>query len=288
MADQGIIFRANDFLRNHRRIRRIEKRLTRPARRAALPIFVGAGSGLRVCFEGSALARAVSRVEPKVEDAFLALLHPGDVVYDIGANIGWYSLLAARAVGPTGAVIAFEPSVTNAARVQRNATINKLANVTVIPAAVTDQDGWATFLDKGSLEGKLSKADSDAQARRRAKRDQRHKGSSVVPVLTLDSWISETAQRPPSVVKIDVEGAEAGVLRGMSKTLRSAKPTIIIELHGTHMEIADVLDSVDYEHAPIESDLPTREGPPCAHILARAPRAPLSEVPVARAIAGGQ
>ncbi len=217
--------------------------------------------------------RAVARGEPGVEDTFLALLHPGDVVYDIGANIGWYSLLAARVVGPAGKIIAFEPRVLNAATVQENAAINRLANVTVIPAAVTDQDGWATFLDQGSLQGRLGKDDTEAQARRRASKRSKH-SYSVVPVLTLDSWIAEADQKPPSVVKIDVEGAEVGVVRGMTETLRSARPTLIIELHGTSTEVADVLDSVGYLHAPIEADVPTREAPYWAHILARPPRVP--------------
>jgi FkbM family methyltransferase len=197
------------------------------------------------------------------------LVRAGDVVYDVGANIGWYSLLAARGVGATGEVVAFEPSIVNAACVQENAATNGMGNVTVIPAAVTDRDGWAVFLDRGSLEGRLEKNDTQAQAERRAKRDQSHKGASVVPVLTLDSWIAETSTRPPSIVKIDVEGAELGVLQGMLETLRSAKPVLIVELHGTRDEVADFLDGVGYEHSPIEVDAPTRQAPWWVHLLAR-------------------
>jgi FkbM family methyltransferase len=246
--------------------------LTRPARRAALPILVGAGRGLRVRFDDSALTRAVSRAEAPVEAVFLSLLAPGDVVYDVGANIGWYSLLAARAVGPTGKVIAFEPSVRNAALVQANAATNKLVNVTTIPAAVTDEDGWATFLDKGSLEGRLSKDDTEAQAKRRERHQHERLGTLVVPVLSLDSWIAGSGVERPNLVKIDVEGAEVGVIRGMAETLRSAGPTLIIELHGTQSEVADALDAVGYEHAPIDSQASTREAPWWAHILARPPR----------------
>jgi FkbM family methyltransferase len=272
MADT-VVSRANAFLRSHPGVRAAQKRLTRPARRAALPILVGAGRGLRVRFDDSALTRAISRAEVPVEEAFLSLLQPGAVVYDVGANIGWYSLLAARAVGPTGKVIAFEPSVRNAALVQANATTNKLANVTTIPAAVTDEDGWATFLDKGSLEGRLEKDDTEAQARRRERHQQEPLGSFVVPVLSLDSWIARSGVARPNVVKIDVEGAEVGVIRGMTETLRSARPTLIIELHGTQGEVADALDAVGYEHAPIDAQASTREGPWWAHVLARPPAA---------------
>jgi FkbM family methyltransferase len=233
-----------------------------------VPILGGAGRGLRVRFGESALTRAVSRVEPQVEDTLLSLMHPGDVFYDIGANVGWYSLLAARAVGGTGKVISFEPSVSNAALLQENIAANRLTNVTTIAAAVTDQNGWATFLYGGSLEGRLDKDDCEAQSQRRAAR-KAPKRSSVVPILALDSWIAETAQAPPNVVKIDVEGAEVGVLRGMLQTLRQAKPVLLIELHNTRVEIADLLDEIGYEHAPIESDASTREGPWWAHVLAR-------------------
>ncbi|HYM46480.1 MAG TPA: FkbM family methyltransferase [Solirubrobacteraceae bacterium] len=232
----------------------------------------GNGRGLRVRVGESALSRIVRNGERAVEDAFLDLLRPGDVVYDIGANIGWYTLLAARRVGPTGRVVAFEPGLANASCVQRNAAINGLANVTVVPAAVSDQDGWATFLDNGSLMSRLDKDDDAAQAKRRAAKNQDSRGKIPVPVLALDTWIGQTGQAPPNVVKIDIEGAEIGALRGMRETLRAAAPTLIVELHATRTAVADLLDEANYEHRPIECDTPTREAPGWAHILA-SPRA---------------
>jgi FkbM family methyltransferase len=250
-------------------LRRAQHQLTGPVRRMALPVLRGSGRGLRVRFDESALTRAVATLEADVESTFLANLHAGDVVYDVGANIGWYSLLAGRAVGPSGQVFAFEPSVHNAALVAQNAASNRLGNVSVIPAALTDRDGWMTFLDKGSLQGRLDKDDFDLQAQRRAQRDQKVQGRSLVPVSSLDSWLAQTDQRPPSLVKIDVEGAEVGVLRGMEQTLEDSGPTLIIELHSTNAQVADVLDAVGYRHAPIEVPEPTREAPYWAHVLAR-------------------
>ncbi|HXB65451.1 MAG TPA: FkbM family methyltransferase [Solirubrobacteraceae bacterium] len=278
MPEQGWERRAGAFLHSHRRMRLVQKRLTRPLRHTSLPIFTGAGRGLRVRFGESALTRAVARVEPQVEDTLLGLLGPGAVFYDIGANVGWYSLLAARAVGAAGRVVAFEPAVANAALLQHNVAANQLSNVTTITAAVTDRGGWATFLYGGSLEGRLSKNDNEAQAQRRAAR-KTPKRSSIVPILALDAWLAETEQPPPSVVKIDVEGAEVGVLRGMAGTLRGARPTLLIELHNTRAEVADVLDELGYEHAPIESDASTREGPWWAHVLARPPATPAVHQP---------
>jgi FkbM family methyltransferase len=229
----------------------------------------GNGRGLRVRFGESSLSRAVRTAERDTEETFLGLLRPGDVVYDIGANIGWYSLLAARRVGPDGRVFAFEPGVRNASNIEHNAAANRLTNLTVIPAAVSDQDGWARFLDKGSLESRLDKSDDEAQAERRAARAQRSLGETLVPILSLDSWIAGAGQPPPNVIKIDIEGAEIGALRGMLQTLRSAGPTLIVELHSTGVAVADLLDSVGYEHEPVESELPTREAPWWVHVLAR-------------------
>jgi FkbM family methyltransferase len=213
--------------------------------------------------------RVTGRGERQVEQAYLDLLSPGDVVYDVGANIGWYSLLAARVVGPTGRVVAFEPSLENALIARRNAAVNGLSNITVVPAALTDREGWMTFLQKGSLQGRLEQDESVAQAQRHAKQNARSTGRTLVPITTLDSWLAHTGEPAPSIVKIDVEGAEVGVLRGMEETMRKARPTLIIELHGTRDEVADRLDGSDYEHSAIERDVATRQAPSWAHVLAR-------------------
>jgi FkbM family methyltransferase len=191
--------------------------------------------------------RIVSSVEPEVERVFLDAIGPEDVVFDVGANIGWFSLLAAR---KARSVVAFEPNVSNAAVARRNAARNGFENMTVVAGAVGDRDGWATFDDSTSLKGNLSDA-----------------GSTLVPVVRLDSWLE--SREPPSVMKIDVEGAEGAVLGGMRDTLRSARPTLIIELHGTNSEVADLLEDAGYGHAPIDHLAPTRDAPWWVHVLAK-------------------
>jgi FkbM family methyltransferase len=253
---------------SRRALRTAAHRLTRPVRNAPLPVLRGNGRGLRVRFGESTLSRTIRSAERQVEDTLLDLLHPGDVVYDIGANVGWYALLAARRTGPEGRVIAFEPGLENATLVRRNATSNG-ANIMVVPAAVSDRDGWAMFLNKGSLQSRLDKNDDDAQAKRRAGRRHNVKGRIPVPVVALDSWIEQTGAPLPSLVKIDVEGAEIGVLRGMSGLVGSFKPTLIVELHSTRDSVLDLLDGFGYRHEPIEVDVPSREAPWWAHILAR-------------------
>ncbi len=246
--------------------------LTGPLRRSAMPVLAGNGRGLRVQV-GQSVMRVASRGEERVEQALLDLLGAGDVFYDLGANIGWYSLLAARAVGPTGGVLAFEPELENALHAQRNAEVNGFAHMTVIPAAVTDADSWLEFDVRGSLQGRLHRSEGEAQAKLRAQPDAHFKGTRLVPAVALDSWLAATGQPAPTAVKIDVEGAELRVLLGMRETLAAAKPALIIELHGTREEVADELDRAGYEHSAIESGGPSREAHWNGHLLARRTRA---------------
>jgi FkbM family methyltransferase len=196
----------------------------------------------------STLLRIVSRVEKDPEDAMLAHLQPGDVVWDVGANIGWFSLLAARAVGDAGMVTAFEPSVTNASWLERNGVRNGL-QVTVVCAAVSDTSGWARFDGSTSLGGHLSSS-----------------GRSVVPTVSLDEWAAEHGS--PAFVKIDVEGAEVAVLKGAKRLLAGDRPVILCEAHGTQNEIASILRDSGYDVRAVE--LPNalvEEMPGWVHLL---------------------
>lgn len=241
---------ANSALRRNEPALKAVRRLTGPVRRAGLPVLGGNGRGLRVHVGPSSLMRIVSTVEADVEQVFLDQLKPGDVVYDVGANVGWFSLLAARKVGPQGSVFAFEPSLANAFYLRMNAATNGFANVIPVPAAVGADDGWGRFSEESSLEGHLS---SD--------------GESLVPLVSLDRWPETVGSAPPALLKIDVEGAEGGVLRGMETLLRTAKPALIIELHGTAAEVAEILDGFGYVYNPIGAvSIET-----ATHIVARPP-----------------
>ncbi|HWZ58637.1 MAG TPA: FkbM family methyltransferase, partial [Gemmatimonadaceae bacterium] len=81
------------------------------------------------------------------QDVFARTVRPGDVVYDLGANVGFYTLLAARLAGPTGRVVAFEPVPRNLGYLRRHIALNQCENVTVVAAAVSDRSGTARFRD---------------------------------------------------------------------------------------------------------------------------------------------
>jgi FkbM family methyltransferase len=223
---------ANAYLRARPRLAGFMHAATQPVRRRGLPVLVGPGHGLRLSVGDSTLLRVISRVEKDPEDAMLAHLRPGDVVWDVGANIGWFSLLAARAVGKAGAVTAFEPSFANASWLERNALRNGL-QVMVVCAAVSDAPGWARFDGSTSLGGHLTSS-----------------GSAIVRTVTLDEWAADRGS--PAFVKIDVEGAEVAVLNGAKRLLASDRPVILCEAHGTQKEIASILCDSGYDVRAVE------------------------------------
>lgn len=149
------------------------------------------------------------------------MIKPGSVVFDIGANIGFFSLLASRLVGTHGAVYAFEPHPRNAAILRRHVTLNHASNVTVIEAAVSDRSGQVRLMGDGST------ARVDSQ------------GVSVA-ALALDDLHDDGNIRTPVVIKMDVEGAELAALKGMRELLQATLPDLLIEFHGAFADGQDL------------------------------------------------
>lgn len=146
---------------------------------------------------------------------FVATLRPGGTVMDVGANVGFYTLLAARYVGEKGAVLAVEPNERNISFLRRHVALNLAANVTVVGAAAGGTDGTARFSPGvHALMGHLTED-----------------GSETVVLRSLDSLQQELGLRPVSVMKIDVEGAEAEVLAGAERILTNDRPIIFLATH---------------------------------------------------------
>jgi FkbM family methyltransferase len=167
---------------------------------------------------------------------FEQLIRPGDTVLDVGANIGYYTLLAAVLVGPTGRVHSFEPEPRNAGFLRRHAEINRMRRVTVQQAAVSDRAGTARF-DFGSGSGTGHLADA---------------GALEVRTLRLDDYCAEHGLAP-SAVKIDVEGAEMSVLQGARGMLERHRPVVFLSTHGAEVHRASLafLRGLGYRVAPI-------------------------------------
>ena len=152
-------------------------------------------------------------------------LKAGMVFVDVGANDGYYSLFAARRVGPTGRVVAVEPSSRERANLQRNIERNGLDNVRVVSAALGAMAGVADLRlaqDAHSGHNTLGKfAHDDVQAARLER----------VNVQTLDAVASELGLGRIDFVKIDVEGAEASVVAGARSVLTTMRPWMLLEVN---------------------------------------------------------
>lgn len=175
--------------------------------------------------------------------AFRAAVFPGAVVLDVGASFGLYSIGAARR---GAAVVAFEPGSGTAGLLREHLRLNGVPQVEVVDAAVTDSDGRQEFWEQAtSLGASLSRAAAEAGAPfvegRLVAREVR--------ALTLDAFCEERGSWP-DVVKIDVEGAEARVLRGATRLLGRHHGAIFLEVHPWALE--QLGDSADATLALLE------------------------------------
>jgi FkbM family methyltransferase len=139
-------------------------------------------------------------------------------VFDIGAHVGFYTLLAAVSVRPGGHVFAFEPLAQNLSFLRRHVQLNTLSNVTVFPYAVSDRGGTVHFEEgANSSMGRIAED-----------------GEEIVAV-SLDEMFDAGTVSAPDLMKIDVEGSEAHVLAGAERLISSALPTIFLATHSAEL-----------------------------------------------------
>lgn len=189
--------------------------------------------------------------EPDLQEAARQLIQPCMVVYDVGANIGYISLMAARLAEEGGHVYSFEALPTNVDRLKANIDLNDLTRrASAIHAAVTDQTGEAVFLAHES--GAMGKAKGSAG------REENYAGELRVPAIALDDFVYPQGNPPPQVVKMDIEGGEGMALRGMEKILANIRPIFMIELHGQEAarEVWVTLTSAGYSIHRMRSGMP--------------------------------
>ena len=211
------------------------------------------------------------------EFAFLdRVLRPGMVFVDVGANDGYYTLFAARRVGPSGRVVAAEPSSRERAHLQRNLGRNGLDNVSVVPAAIGAAVGLADLhLAHGVHAGHntLGSFAHDDVVRASLER---------VPIEPLDAVIARLGLARVDFVKIDVEGAEASVIAGAATVLSAMRPLMLIEVNDKALRaqgncadslMATLRDDLRYEifvFSPVTGLLerPTDGNPLSANVVA--------------------
>jgi FkbM family methyltransferase len=190
-------------------------------RDTVVPILQGPLRGKR-WIVGSGISRLwLGSYEPEKMHLAASLLHQGDVAFDIGANAGIYTLLFSELVGPSGRVVAFEPSPANVGYLLEHQSLNVATNVLVVAAAVSRESGRAMFdLGTDSSTGRMSPH-----------------GALEIDTIRLDDFVAKENCRP-SLIKVDVEGAEVDVLEGASKTLRDLAPLLLIATHSAALKAA--------------------------------------------------
>jgi FkbM family methyltransferase len=174
------------------------------------PVDRGTLLGWHVHFFGS--------YEPEVRGAIKAWLGPGQTALDVGANVGWHTLLMARQVGPEGRVCAFEPNQTTRARLLDAAAANALTHVRVDPRGVAECSGRRRFRAPaaGDLWDGTGRLVGDG-------------AGTDIDCVSLDDFAAEERLDAVGLLKIDVEGWELAVLRGARRVLAAFRPAIVFE-----------------------------------------------------------
>lgn len=225
----------------------------------------GAGDGLVISLRALPVSHSQARLlvrgrlEPLVQDALVRHVHPGAVVHDLGANVGFFTLLAARLAGAEGHVVALEPDPSSAAAVAENARLNGAGSVTVIQRAagssarrerlfVVSDGSWSHLESRGRHPLAASAVE--------------------VEVVALDDLVRSGEVPPPDVVKLDVEGSEVEALKGMREVLATHRPVVLCELHETAAEIAALLGDLGYAARTLEAGVDAADAGPNDHLLA--------------------
>ena len=211
LAPAGAVGRARTAGRVAPLLEAVQSFVGAPLYGHAVPVARGPGAGLMIVAERRSLAWLSGRVEPEVQRVLVERVRPGATFVDVGASIGFFTLLAGSLVGPEGSVVAFEPQRDAASSLRRNAALNGFAMVEVVEAAVGARTGEASLRGLGKATAHIV---DDGEAEVEALR---------VRATTLDDHFTESLG-PPVIVKIDVEGRERDVLARHDEAPRGDVP----------------------------------------------------------------
>jgi FkbM family methyltransferase len=194
------------------------------------------GSRPRVSLVGYAYYRGLEDFEPNTVGLFAALARKARTIVDVGANIGIFSLVAAR-VHPQSRILAFEPQPMVAMSLARNVALSEAFNVEVFPSALGSVLGYAALYT--TVSDVLSSL------------DQKRVPDAIkltVPATTLDVIVKENSVVGVDLVKIDAEGWELQVLEGAASTLARDRPTVVFEalVDSPAVAIAAIFDKLGY------------------------------------------
>jgi FkbM family methyltransferase len=183
--------------------------------------------------------------EPKNVEAIQKTVREDDVAYDVGAHVGYFSVLMGDIVGSGGKVVAFEPRGLNLGYLRQHVAVNHCNNIEIVSKAVGDHSGHAKLETRtGSGTGYVSET-----------------GDEDVEITSIDELVETGALPAPTFLKIDVEGGEMAVLRGARKIIASQRPRMILATHGDDIdaECRALLREWNYDMQDIDHESGTKE-----------------------------
>ncbi|QRN82701.1 FkbM family methyltransferase [Chloroflexota bacterium] len=202
-------------------------------KRMAMPIMQGRLRGTKWIVGAGEHGYWLGSYEMNKRLAFEREITPGTVMYDIGANVGYFSLLAAELAGPEGQVYAFEPLPRNVKFLEKHIKINKCDNIEIVEAAVSDHSGEVHFnLGASTAMGHIAES-----------------GGIQVKMVALDEMLASGELQPPDYMKVDVEGAEYEALKGARTLLEKYHPLLFLDTHQreAHLPTIELLKELGYK-----------------------------------------
>lgn len=200
------------------KILRLPLRLLPPG--TVLPVLQGKLKGKKWLADAGSHGFWLGSYEFHKQRVFSEMVKPDRVVYDVGANVGFYTILASVLVGPRGRVISFEPLPRNLAYLRGHVALNRCSNVTVVEAAVGEASGPGLFKEVPNPSAGHIVVDE----------------GFPIQVVSLDDLVARGTVPPPDYMKIDVEGAELLALMGARRVLIEHRPTVFLAVHGTSLK----------------------------------------------------
>lgn len=228
------------WLKKHQKIANlVRKPLDFFPENTEVPILQGTLKGKKWILKSGLHEAWLGTYEFDMRKKFEELINEGDIVYDLGAMVGFYTLVAAELVKGDGRVYAFEPSPRNVYYLKKNIEINNYENVIFMNYAISDENGDAFFNTGRSIStGHLVK-----------------KGDLTVRTASLDSLCSKGKIHQPDFIKMDIEGAEYKALVGAKNILKQKHPRLLLSTHSKELNnlCFEYLKKYNYDLYPINT-----------------------------------